>query len=102
MFDVHQDNEAAYPELVAAGDRSRRTMTHHLEGLAAAGQLDGDPVLIGHMYWSALHGPIMLAFAGLLHPDCDAPRIIAALTEALSRGIFLQSSPGGGGGSPKG
>jgi len=98
MFDVHQDNETDYPELVAAGDRSRRTMTRHLEGLAAAGQLDGDPVLIGHMYWSALHGPIMLAFAGLLHPDCDAPRIIAALTEALSRGIFASfSSPPGGG-----
>jgi AcrR family transcriptional regulator len=91
MFDITQPNEADYPELVAAGERSRRTMTRHLEALAAAGQFDGDPGLVGHMYWSALHGPIMLAFSGKLLPGYDAPRIIAALMEALSRGIFPPS-----------
>jgi hypothetical protein len=88
MFDISQPNEAAYPELVAAGDRSRRTMTRHLEALAADGAIEGDPGLIGHMFWSALHGPIMLAFSGKLVAGYDARRIIAASTEALSRGLF--------------
>ena len=88
MFDITQPNEARYPELVAAGDRSRRTMTHHLEVLAAAGAIDGDPELIGHIYWGALHGPIMLAFSGKLMPGFDARRIIAASIEAISRGLF--------------
>ena len=74
MFDIAQPNEAAYPELVAAGDRSRRTMTRHVEALAAAGVIDGDPGLIGHMFWSALHGPIMLAFSGKLMAGYDARR----------------------------
>ena len=56
MFDVNQPNAGAYPDLVRAGERSRATMTRHLRDLAAAGILKGDPNLIGHMYWAALHG----------------------------------------------
>jgi AcrR family transcriptional regulator len=88
MFDITQPSEGQYPELIAAGDRSRRTMTRHLEALSAAGRFDGDPVLVGHMFWAALHGPIMLSFSGSLSPGYDARRIIAALTAALSRGLF--------------
>ena len=88
MFDISQPTEADYPELVAAGDRSRRTMTRHLEAMAAAGQFDGDPGLVGHMFWSALHGPIMLSFSGSLSPGYDARRIIAALMPVLARGLF--------------
>ena len=87
MFDISQPDETDYPEFMAAAERSRRTMTRHLEGLAAAGRFDGDPGLVGHMYWAALHGPIMLAFSGKLQPQYDAPRLIAALLETLSRGL---------------
>ena len=31
-------------------------MTAHLEAMAAAGLLKGDPQLIGHLYWAAKHG----------------------------------------------
>jgi AcrR family transcriptional regulator len=88
MFDISQPTAADYPELIAAGERSRRTMTRHLEAMAAAGKFDGDPALVGHMYWAGLHGPIMLAFSGSLSPGYDARRIIAALTATLSRGLF--------------
>lgn len=90
MFDITQPNEAAYPELVAAGDRSRATMTRHLEALADAGRFDGDPRLVGHMYWAALHGPIMLAFSGKLAPGYDARRLIAGLIPALDRGLSVK------------
>ena len=88
MFDVSQPSEGDYPELIAAGDRSRRTMTRHLEAMATAGQFGGDPVLVGHMFWAALHGAIMLSFSGVLSPGYDARRIIAALTTTLARGLF--------------
>jgi hypothetical protein len=71
-------------------------MTRHLEALAAAGKFDGDAGLVGHMFWSALHGPIMLAFSGKLTPAYDARRVIAALMQALQRGVFLSSPVGGG------
>ncbi len=96
MFDITQPNEADYPELVAAGERSRRTMTRHLEALAEAGLFDGDPGLVGHMYWAALHGPIMLSFSGKLPPAYDARRLIAALMAALARA----PSPADGGAAP--
>lgn len=91
MFDITQPSEGDYPELIAAADRSRRTMTRHLEALAAAGRFDGDPGLVGHMFWAALHGPIMLAFSGKLTPAYDARRIIAGLFETLGRGLKLSS-----------
>jgi AcrR family transcriptional regulator len=87
MFDISQPDETEYPEFMAAAERSRRTMTQHLDGLAAAGRFDGDPGLVGHMYWAALHGPIMLAFSGKLRPEYDARRLIAALMETLDKGM---------------
>jgi AcrR family transcriptional regulator len=90
MFDISQPSERGYPELMAAAARSRRTMTRHLEALAAVGKFAGDPGLVGHMFWSALHGPIMLAFSGMLGPGYDARRIIAALTGSLARDLFAQ------------
>jgi len=63
-------------------------MTRHLEAMATAGQFGGDPVLVGHMFWAALHGAIMLSFSGVLSPGYDARRIIAALTTTLARGLF--------------
>ena len=85
MFDINQEGAARYPDLVRAGERSRATMTAHLRDLAAAGRLKGDPDLIGHLYWAALHGPLMLHFSGLLSPDQDARSLINALVTALGQ-----------------
>jgi AcrR family transcriptional regulator len=89
MFDVSQPNEGDYPELVAAAERSRATMTAHLKPLIAAGRLKGDPDLIGHIYWSAMHGPIMLHLAGMLH-GYSAETLIGALAEILNRHFALE------------
>jgi AcrR family transcriptional regulator len=87
MFDVRQANEEAYPDLVAAAKRSQATMTAHLEPLIATGRLKGDPDLIGHIYWSAIHGPIMLAFSGMLH-GYSAEQLIGSLTDILNKHFF--------------
>ncbi len=88
MFDVNQPSAHTYPDLVRAGDRSRATMTHHLHDLRGAGLLRGDPELVGHMYWAALHGPIMLQLSGMLPGPIGARALIDALMINLSRAIF--------------
>ncbi len=88
MFDISQPSERNYPDLVAAEQRSRATMTQHLRELTAAGHWRGDADLAGHMFWAALHGPIMLAFSGKLDPGIDADALIGALREAVARTVF--------------
>jgi len=75
MFDVSQPNEKNYPDLVRAGERARKTLTRHLEGLRDAGLIKGDPLLIGTIVWSAMHGALMLQLAGKLPPEYDFARI---------------------------
>jgi hypothetical protein len=53
IFAYTQPHEDAYPELAAANARSRRTMVAYVEDLVRAGQLEGDPDLLGHVYWAA-------------------------------------------------
>lgn len=88
MFDITQEGEAGHPDLVRAGERSRRTMTLHLKDEIAAGRLSGDPDFIGHMYWAALHGALMLHFSAKLSPGVDVRTLIVALLTTLDRGVF--------------
>lgn len=88
MFDVNQPTAEDYPDFVRAGARSKATMTAHLLDLKAAGIFDGDPDYVGHLYWAALHGPIMLQLSGLLAPPLDAPALIRGLTAALAKRHF--------------
>ena len=87
MFDVEQPTAEKYPELVAAMDRARATMGMALRELASAGKFKGDVERAAHIFWSAMHGPIMLELAGLLSPPLDARAIarpmLAMLLEKL-------------------
>jgi AcrR family transcriptional regulator len=90
MFDVEQPNSADYPELIDAAERSRATMTAYLRDLISAGVLPQhvDAELIGHMFWSALHGAIQLQLAGYLKGPIDAERLGDALVETIWRGVL--------------
>jgi AcrR family transcriptional regulator len=66
MFDLSQPGEERYPALMAACARARRTMTAYVEDLVAEGVLDGDPVLLGYVFWAAVHGIVVLHLAGKL------------------------------------
>ena len=48
---------------------------------------NGDVDLAGHMYWAALHGPIMLHMSGMLPPQFDAMRLAEALVAALDKSM---------------
>lgn len=90
MFDVSQPTFADHPELVAAMDRARLTMGASLRELAAAGRFNGDVELAAYVFWSAMHGAVMLELAGLLEGSkLDAQRIAKSAREALGKHFGL-------------
>ncbi len=94
MFDVSQPSAGDYPELVRAGARAHATMTAYLRDATGKSLVDGDPELMGRVYWSALHGPIMLELSGGLLAPFDAVTVIEALFTALGRlGPLPEATP---------
>ncbi len=71
MFDMTQPEETTYPDLARATTRARKTMTDYVRGLVDERFLEGDPVLIGHVFWAALHGAVVLELAGKLDKECN-------------------------------
>jgi len=86
MFDLMQPGEDAYPDLVRAGDRARATMTGHLQGVLGPGASAADAELRGHIYWSAIHGALMLHLAGKLAPGVQIGPLLEALMRAVDAG----------------
>jgi AcrR family transcriptional regulator len=84
MFDVSQPTYAEYPELVEAMSRARLTMGDGLRELAADGRFKGDVELAAYVFWSAVHGAVMLELAGLLEGShLDARKIAQPAIDAL-------------------
>jgi len=86
MFDLSQPDDA-YPELAEAASRARGTLTRHIHPLVEAGLLQGDPDLIGHIFWAMLHGAVMLQLAGKLDPECDFRKLLDGAFRALIDGL---------------
>jgi AcrR family transcriptional regulator len=89
MFDLSQPTEQQYPELAAASDRARRTMTAHVQDLIASGIMRGDAEQLGHAFWASLHGIIVLQLAGKLSPGIDPAALRQATLTALAMGFGL-------------
>lgn len=86
MFDMNQANAAQYPELIAAAQRARATMTGYVTDQVGAGIMDGDSSQIGLMFWAATHGAIVLEMAGAL-PAGKGRELAHAMAQALTRGM---------------
>jgi AcrR family transcriptional regulator len=86
MFDLSQPDESAYPELVEANTRARATMTDYVRALVKDNILDGDPDLIGHVFWASLHGAVVLKLAGKLGAQYDFDRISGESFRVLFEG----------------
>ncbi len=86
MFDLSQPGEERYPALSHAAARARRTMTGYVEELVAAGVLEGDPTLLGYVFWAAVHGIVVLHLAGKLPGSPDFRTIHRAAMRLLTAG----------------
>lgn len=87
MFDLMQPGEDAYSELVAATDRARATMTHHLHGVLQDAEFKTRGTLVAHVYWASIHGVLMLHLADKLAPGVEVGDLIEATVAMLSRGV---------------
>lgn len=83
MFDTSQPTAEHYPELLTAMDRAKATMTAGWKHMKARGLIQGDVEMLGHIYWSAMHGPIMLELAGLLKKPLDGRVLATKAIQAL-------------------
>ena len=91
MFDLSQPHEADYPELVEASRRSREMQVAHARSMIEAGLIQGDPEMVAHMLWSALHGALVLQLAGKLSPNIDPAKLRTATFNAILKGLGLPS-----------
>jgi AcrR family transcriptional regulator len=91
MFDLMQPDEQRYPELARAGTRARRTMQAHVEALVAEGLLDGDPALLGYVFWAGVHGLVVLQLAGKLAAAPDFAVLHETMMRLFARGAAPQA-----------
>ena len=94
MFDLSQPDEEDYPELVAATARARATMTDYVKKLVEDGVLDGDPELMGYVFWSTLHGAVVLELAGKLDPKYPFEVVRLEAFRALSQSFRKKAKSG--------
>jgi len=87
MFDMSQPGDDRYPELARAGERARRTMSAGIEALAATGQIYGDPQVLSHVIWAAIHGLVVLRLAGKLPAKPDFETLHAEMMRLLAIGM---------------
>ena len=85
IFDTSQPTSLDYPDLVAAMKRARETMTSGWKALRDAGRFKGDVDLAGHVYWSVMHGAVMLELTGLLKKPLDARAIAKRSMAAIAK-----------------
>ena len=89
MFDTQQPTADRYPELVAATEGARDTMSGWLRELEAEGRFRGDVDLYAHAIWSVMHGAVMLELAGKLKPPLDARAVALPALAALMKEMGL-------------
>jgi AcrR family transcriptional regulator len=94
MFAYEAEDCDKTSELKQAEHRSKQTLTRYVRDLVNDGVLDGDPELIAHAWWAAMHGLIVLRMSGKLE---DSPPF-DLLRQAAARMIMRGVRTGGGAG----
>ena len=88
MFTVAQkDAEAKNRALQEAVERARATMSYHVKQLVKEGVFEGDPELIGYVFWAALHGLVMLELSGKFTERYDFDKVRRETFRALWQGF---------------
>ncbi len=88
MFELRQDFVS--PETRTAQARAWRVCTQPFRDAHATGALDGDPELIAHLFWAAMHGLASLELAGQLHQGKSVEDIARAMP-FLAQGFRAES-----------
>jgi AcrR family transcriptional regulator len=89
MYEISQQDEHRYPELVKQIQRTQQPMLDTVEECVRTGVVHGDPIDLTHILWASLHGLNALHLADKLHLGRDfdalADTMIRFIGRALSR-----------------
>ncbi|SRR5579885_720803 len=92
MFTVAQkDAEANDPNLQLAVERARATMSYHVKQLVNEGIFEGDPELIGYVFWASLHGLVMLELSGNFTRRYSFRKVRDETFRALTKGFLKRA-----------
>lgn len=92
MFTVMQkDAEAKDPNLQRAAERARATMSYHVRQLIEEGIFEGDPELIGYVFWASLHGLVMLELSGNFTKRYSFRKVRDETFRALTAGFLKRN-----------
>jgi AcrR family transcriptional regulator len=89
MFELPHPEPEKYPALKAAMARAKEITRRSMDGLIAAGLVQGDPELLGNVFWCALHGPVSAYIAGKL----DSREQLDAILDITISGLYLALKP---------
>lgn len=92
MYDPMQPDAARFPDLARAQARSRRTLSAYVEDLVAEGELQGDPEILGHIFWATVHGLLSLKLAGRLGEAVEFDDLYRTAMRLLAKGAEPQST----------
>jgi AcrR family transcriptional regulator len=93
IFALSQPDDREYPELARAHARLTRNRGEDIRRLADEDALQGDPELIGQVFWAGVHGLIVLQMAGKLGDDrASFTAIRRAMNRLIMRGAASPAS----------
>ena len=87
MFEMSPPDSERFPDLARAAARSNANMTGYVRAMIDEGALKGDPVMIGRMFWAAIHGVVQLELNGVLPPGPGADTLRREMMRALFIGL---------------
>ncbi len=87
MFAYEPEDLTKSEELKRAEVRSKLTLTRYVHDMVNAGALDGDPELIAHTWWAAMHGLVVLRMSGKLDDSPPFERLRHAAARIVMRGV---------------
>ena len=93
MFEISQQDEHRYPELVKQIQRTQQPMLDTVEECVGAGVVDGDPLDVTHLLWASLHGLNALHLADKLHLGRDFDALSEAMVSFLGRAMSPRPAP---------
>lgn len=87
MFELPHPDPAAYPSLQAAVERARAVTRCGMDALIAAGLVEGDPDVLGGVFWCTLHGAVSAYIAGKLDSREQLDAILDVTFKSLLVGL---------------
>jgi AcrR family transcriptional regulator len=87
IFAYEQEDAHKSAQLKTAEYRSKKTLTTYVRDMVCEGLLEGDPELIAHAWWAAMHGLVVLRMSGKLDDSPSFDVLRDAAVRMVMRGV---------------